>query len=136
MNHDVSRGFSLLEVLIVVTVIGILASIAYPAYRDHTTKTRRAEGKIELLEIMQAQREYYLENNTFTTDLINDLQWPDDAGMVYSENNFYAITAAACNAEALTECVELTATAQPAQQHDGNLTYNSRNVKTPIEKWN
>lgn len=130
-------GYSLIEVMIVVAVVAILASIAYPSYQQHMIKNRRTDGKIALLEIMQAQREYYLNNKTFTTDLVNDLDWPNDSGQVFSENRFYEIEADACqDGSPLTDCVRLSADPQGGQQGDGSLSYNSRNVKTPLNKWN
>jgi type IV pilus assembly protein PilE len=47
-------GFSLIELMIVVAVIGILAAIGYPSYQDQSFKYRRAEGKAKLLEVAQA----------------------------------------------------------------------------------
>jgi type IV pilus assembly protein PilE len=48
-----ARGFTLIELMIVVVVIAILAAIAYPSYQDQVLKTRRAEGKAALLDTAQ-----------------------------------------------------------------------------------
>jgi type IV pilus assembly protein PilE len=126
-------GFTLIELLIVITIIGILASIAYPAYRDSLTKARRSDGQTKMLEIMNALERYYTENNTYVTNLSTLPEYA--SATVNSDEGFYIVSAAVCGASAITSCVELTGTAQGIQSDDGNLTYNSRGVKLPADKW-
>lgn len=54
-----SRGFSLIELMITVVIIGILASIAYPSYQEQVRKSRRADGKSMLLETAQRLERCY-----------------------------------------------------------------------------
>ena len=56
------QGFTLIELMIVVAVIGILASIAYPSYREYVAKSRRAEAKTGLLSAQQWMERFYTEN--------------------------------------------------------------------------
>ncbi len=126
-------GFSLIELMVVVAIIGIIAGYAYPSYLEHMNKTRRAEGKAILIDIMARQQRYYTENNSYTLTL-DQLGYPvvgaDNA--VESENGYYAVTATACDdGNPPITCVLLTATAQGAQAAggDGDLTLNSLNVK-------
>ena len=53
-----SIGFTLLELMLVVVIIGILASIAYPSYRDFVLRAKRSEGKAALLKVQLAQEKY------------------------------------------------------------------------------
>jgi len=124
-------GMTLIELMIVVAVVGILSAIAYPAYQDQMTKTRRTDGKTELAAVMNAQERFFTNNGTYTATLLaGGLGLPD----ANSDEGHYTIAAAACGA-GLTQCVALTATAVGVQAADGNLTYDSLGNKTPAAKW-
>ena len=64
------RGVTLLELLIVLVVISILAAIAYPNYREYITRAKRTEAKAALLQIATQQERFYLQNNSFTQNLL------------------------------------------------------------------
>lgn len=59
------HGFTLIELMIAVVVIGILASVAYPSYMESVRKSKRAEVKAALLEGAQALERHYSANNTY-----------------------------------------------------------------------
>jgi len=60
-------GVTLLELMIVVIIIGIMAAVAYPNYRDFVDRAKRNEAKALLLEIAQNQERFYLQNSRYGT---------------------------------------------------------------------
>lgn len=65
------RGITLIELLIVIVIIGLMATIAYPQYREFAARAKRVEAKAALLQIAQQQERFYLSNNAFTNDMTN-----------------------------------------------------------------
>jgi len=123
-----TSGFTLIELMIVIVIIGILTMIAVPSYQSSVTKSRRSDGQVALMDVMAKQERYFTENNTYATDFT---KLP---ASTTSQEGFYKISAAACGG-GIKSCVILTATAQSAQSADGNLTLNSIGQKMPADKW-
>ncbi len=59
------RGITLLELMIVVVIVGILAAVAYPSYKSQVYKTRRADGKSQLMLTAQALERCYTRSATY-----------------------------------------------------------------------
>ncbi len=122
-----NRGFNLIELMIVVTIVGILAAIAFPAYTDHMIATRRSDGQSALLNMEALMEHYFTENNTYVGAN------PTVLGITsVSQQGYYTVTVSAASATGFT----LTATPvvggpQAADTTCGALTITNTNVKGP-----
>ncbi len=134
------NGFTLIELMIVVVVIGVLAAIAYPNYQQYQLKAGRSDGHAKLTQVMQTQERFYSQNQAYTTNLgasANNNRGLDlpvaTNAPVPSDEGRYNITAEACAAGTpLARCVRLVATATNQQVADtqcGNLILTSRGEK-------
>ena len=66
MNNK-NKGFTLVELMITVAIIGILSAIAMPSYLEYARKSKRTEAKVELLKIAQLQESYYVQNLSYAS---------------------------------------------------------------------
>jgi type IV pilus assembly protein PilE len=123
------KGFSLIELVMVIAIIGILVAVAVPSYKSSTAKARRSDGQTALMDAMVREERYFTEHNTYTTTLA------DAKAATASPEGYYTISAAACSSSTIASCVKLTATAGSVQASDGNLTLDSRGQKLPADKW-
>lgn len=88
---QVLKGFSLVELLIVVVIIGILSAIAYPVYTNYITEARRSEGKAALLNLSAQMERYFSTNNTYATATIATGGSTDVLTSDKTENGWYQL---------------------------------------------
>lgn len=123
-------GFTLIELMIVVAIIGILTTIAYPSYTQYVISANRASAQAEMMDIANRQQQFLLTNRSYAdqaTLTASGYALPADIATKYN----YAIAVGAGAVPSYT----LTFTAIGAQVNDGNLTINNEGVKTPAGKW-
>jgi type IV pilus assembly protein PilE len=125
MGHQ--RGFTLLELMIVVVIIAILAAIAIPAYGRYAYRAHRVDGQELLLRIANAQERFYATNNHYGA--LTELGYANPA---LSEKSYYSV---GMNPAAASTTQIFTATATPvgAQTNDvcGPLSIDNTGVKAP-----
>lgn len=116
-----NKGFTLIEVMIVVVIIGILASIAYPSYQEYVRRANRAEGQAFLQDLAARQERYFSQNNSYVTDVTK-------LGVTTgSETGKYTVTA---TAPAGSGGYLLTATPNFDDPKCGKLSLNALGAKT------
>lgn len=122
-RRRLTRGFTLIELMVAVAIIGILTSIALPAYQEYVLTTNRAKAKACMSEYAQFMERYYTTNMTYI-DAAPALGCQDEGGLA----SRYTITVSDLGARAYT----ITATAIGSQTKDrcGNLGLNQLGAKT------
>lgn len=122
----VKKGFTLIELMIVIAIVGILAGIAYPTYMDSVAKARRAEAKTSLLDLAQRMERYYSNSHSYTGATVVSL-----LGSTTSPDGWYTISA---TIPAGGGSYTLTATASDGQKKSdkdcASLAINSVGVKS------
>ncbi|MFW1677254.1 type IV pilin protein [Pontibacter sp. JAM-7] len=131
-----NSGFSLIELMIVVAVIGILAAIAYPAYRDYVLEARRADAQAVLLDAQLLQERYRGYNNTYA--LTSAALATAGLGMV-TDNEYYNFTTAGSTSTFTVTATVKAGSTQIEDQEGGvtcsPMTINQSSTVTPPGCW-
>lgn len=116
------QGFTLLELMIAVAVIGIISAVAYPSYLSFVQESRRAEGQAALMDLANRQERFFYDNRQYTTVVGSG----GLSALTVSEEGHYGLSVqAATVACPVASCYVMQATASGAQAGDPNLLIDS-----------
>ena len=127
-----NRGFTLIEILIVLVVIGILAAIAIPSYQGQLRKSSRAAAQAAMMDIANKQI-FYLQQQRGYADTLAKLNvtLPDDV------TRFYDVTITGVDNTATPPIFTISAKPKTGtrQAGDPDLTLDQAGTKVPSDKW-
>ncbi len=152
MNKRLSKGFTLVELMVTVIILSIIVAIAYPGYSSYTTRTRRSDAQVALTQTTHRLEKYFSTCNQYPSaanELAITNPWPgnltanqcppDDGtqgiGQLNDESpeGHYTLavdtTAATCAPAAAGGCFVVTATPVGIQDGDGALRIRSTGLK-------
>ena len=128
-SHD--RGFTLIELMIVLAVVGLLTAISYPVYRQHIIRGNREAAKTELVEIAAQQEKIYLNSDAYTSNLTTAYTGTSAGGLGRTtgktSNGKYTLSIATA---AQSYTVTATPVSTTVQASDGTLTVSSNGNRT------
>ncbi len=130
------RGVTLIELVVVIMVIGILAAVAIPSYRNYVIRSQRADAKDALLALSTQLEKHYLQCNDYgdTLAVAPDCAAREVQGADSSENGWYDLAINAPDATGFT--VTATAVAGENQEQDSecqSFSVTDRGVRTALD---
>jgi type IV pilus assembly protein PilE len=124
------RGFTLIELLVAVTIVAILASIAYPSYTKYVVKGNRAAAQSHLMDLAQAEAQYFADSRTYASS-VTALNVPTPTAV----SDKYTITFNVPDTTPPTFTISAVPKTGTLQDGDGTLTIDNTGARTPAGKW-
>ena len=123
------KGFTLIELMIVVAIIGILVAIVLPSYKNYIIKSKRSAAQSFMLDVANREKQYLLDARAYTTTLSNI------AATIPNEVSPNYTVAVTVGATPPSFTITATPIAGTTQTSDGALTLNDTGTKGPSSKW-
>ena len=135
-----TRGFTLIELMIVVAIIAIMAAVGYPSYLSSVSKARRSDAQQLMLDIVNREEQFMLDARAYTANLgdlgISKEDWDCTVNTnLRCDNDFYQVSIDLTDPTAATSDYTINAVAIGAQASEDDLSINNTGAKTPADKW-
>lgn len=130
MKRTNQSGFTLIELMISVAIIGIIIGIAVPSYQKHIIRTSRSDAQSQMMDIANLQEQFLLANRSYASKAtleVSSYKLPDKVSAKYT----YSITLGTGSVPSYL----ITFTPYGNQASDGVLTLSNDGAKTPTSKW-
>lgn len=127
------NGFTLLELMVTISIVGITAAIALPTYRESVLKTNRSDAQISMTGLATLQERFYFTHNRYTGDFADLIAGAQPGDPVISERGHYSIALAA-SANGREWTMEATAINKQAEDHNcAKMAVTSKGQKTSFD---
>lgn len=128
------RGFTLIELMVVVAVVAILAMVAFPSYQNYNRKANRSQASQIMLGIQNREEQYILDARAYTAALdstgLNMVQDGWTCTAANCTNSFYTVTVSVVAGTPPTYTITAVPIAGKYQESDGTLTLTSAGIRS------
>jgi type IV pilus assembly protein PilE len=130
LHPRTARGFTLIELMISVLIVGILAGVALPSYRQYVVRSHRSAAQSAMLDLANREQQFLLANRAYAdTDQLRTSGY--DLPPEVAENYTWTVTVGTGTVPSF----QIALAAVNAQTADGALTLDNNGTKTPAGKW-
>lgn len=126
-----AAGFSLIELMVVVVIIGVIAGIAYPSYRNHLVKTNRAAAQAYITNLAAREEQVMLDNRGYVAATAATLaNTPISLGVPPEVSRYYTMQVTIATVPPPTYTITATPLPGTMQANDGFMTLDTAGIKT------
>jgi len=129
------RGFTLIELIIAVAVIGILVAIAFPSYQEYLKRSHRSSAQSLMLDLANREQQYLLDNRAFLGGGASAVTTLLPSGVPAEVSNFYTVTITATAGPPPTFEVKATPKTGTVMAGEAAFTLDQDGTKLPAGKW-
>jgi len=127
------RGFTLIELMIVVVIVAILAAVAYPSYRNYILKGNRASAQAFLMDAAQRQQQFFLDNRAYAPDL--DTLFATASPIPSEVSPYYTLTVTTTAGPPPTFLISAAPKATQIANNEPTLTIDQAGTRAPSANW-